>query len=524
MSLKKINLSNKGEVRERILSGLTKMLDLVGNTLGPAGLSVMIDRGTGEPLLVDDGRRVAENMKLDDPIEQMAVRVCYGVTRKTDEKVGDGTTTSMVLSHAILDNVFKEYLMSGIGSHANVNDIDAQIQKSKDEVIKMLEANTKQIKTQKELADVSSIVAGDSEIGKTIADMYWKLGKDGHISMEFNLLSEKIETEIVAGYRFSGGYAANWMINNALRKNWVAPDVDILITKKKILDVKEIEPIANIVGNRGKSYFVIIAHGFGENVLKFAYQNGTRKNSPFLLMCIKAPGRVEEAFKDMAVFTGGKYFSESDDLRTATKEDLGHVGSIEVTDDTTILIDGAGKKADVDKRIKEVEAEAILQKMPQFKQDRYERASALSSGVGVIRIGAPTNEERNWLKYKIEDAKHATKQAYKYGVVRGGGLAFKEISEKLPDSNILKKALMAPYQKLKDNAGGTFIVGKNITDPVSVEKAALEYACSAVSKLIRIGGAIAFTKPSLVEELGALINNKNASSEQDYGVQEDNDF
>jgi chaperonin GroEL len=504
----KENISNQGEVRSRVLSGIKKMADLIGLTLGPCGQSVIIERGTAEPLIVDDGRRVAENIKLKDPIEQMAVRTCYGVTRKTDEKVGDGTTTSMILTHAILDTISRDNIGVGIGINTNVSELDNRIKESKDEVIKLLDTKTKQIKTEKELKDVASTVAGDEKLGDIIGGMFWQLGKDGHISKEFNLLSEEIETEVVNGYRFSAGYAAPWMITNAIRRDCTVDDVDVLITKQKITDFEELVPISNIVGNSGKRKLLVIARGFGDNVLKHIYQNATRPQQPFVIIGVRAPARQEEAFKDMAIFTGAKFLNDGDDLKLATKEDLGYVHRTEITDDTTILIDGKGKKEDVAKRVKEVEAEANAQKLHQFKADRLERASALSGGVGVIKIGAPTNEERDWLKYKIEDTIYATKQAYKYGIIRGGGLTLKEISEKLPETNILKKALLAPYEKLKANAGGKLDVPKNVFDPVSVEKTALEMACSAVSKLIRIGGAIAYAPtPTLDEAMKKVVGN-----------------
>ena len=507
MSIKKINLSDEGNVRSRVASGIKKMSDLVGLTLGPAGRSILIERGVGEPLIVDDGRRVAENIKLDDPIEQLAVRVAYGVTRKTDEKVGDGTTTSMVLTNAILSEISKNHIAFGVGATVDVSDIDNQIQKGKKEVLDLLDKKAKQIKTEAELKEVASIVAGDKKLGDIIGGMYWQLGKDGHISMEFNLLTEEIETEVVKGYRFSGGYAAPWMITNPISKECILNDVDVIITKQKVTDFGELVNAANLIGSTGKHHMVIVAPKFSESVLKMIYQNATRKQQPFVIIAVRAPGRGEEALKDMAIFTGGKFFNEGDDLKEIRKEDFGYISRIELTDDTCILIEGKGNETDIKKRIKEVEAEAKLQKLPQFKADRYERASALSGGVGVIRIGAPTDEERNWLKYKIEDAVKATKQAYRSGIVAGGGMTLKKISEDLPEGHVLKEALNAPYETLKKNCGGKLTVGKNVIDPVAVEKAALEHACSAVSKLIRIGGAIAHTEPSLVDELGSMLRN-----------------
>jgi chaperonin GroEL len=513
--MKKINLSNENEVRERVATAIKKMTELVGMTLGPSGRSVIIER-PGEPLIVDDGRRVAENIKLDDPVGQLAVRVCYNVTRKTDEKVGDGTTTSMILTNAILSEIYNNFIsMGGIGKNVNLNEIDLRIQNSKNEIIKLLDESAKQVKTEKELIDVATISVGDAELGKIIGGIYYKLGKDGHITLEFNLLSNQIETEIVSGYRFSGGYAADWMISDSIKKICDISDTHVLISRSKLTDIQEILPITNVIANSGKNKMVIIAPQFSPSVLKHIYTNATRKNSPFFILCVRAPARTEEAYKDMAIYTGGKYFSENDDLKTATKEDIGYVSRIEVNEDTCILIEGKGKPEDIKKRVKEVEAEAKVQKIAQFKQDRLERASALSGGVGLIKIGAPTDEERNWLKYKIEDAKHATKHAYRDGIVKGGGLAFVEISEKLPDSNILKKAILAPHEKLKENAGGPFTIGKDVIDPVAVEKAALENACSAASKLIRIGGAITSTPGSLVDELERIIKRENQDLTED---------
>ena len=521
--MKKVNISDESVAREKVSSGINKMAELVGMTLGPNGRSVIIER-PGEPLIVDDGRRVAENMKLDDPVEQMAVRVCYAVTRKTDEKVGDGTTTSMILVAAILNEIYKKHLSFGVGVQTNVSDIDFEIRKAKDEIVERLNKMARQIKTEKDLIDVATIVSGDEGIGKTIGNMYHQLGKDGHISLEFNLISEQIETEVVPGYRFSAGYAADWMITDALRRNCILDDVEVLITKQKITDFKEqIAPIANMVGNAGKTRMVVIADKFAPSVLKNIYLNATRQAQPFVILAIRAPGRGVEAYKDMAIFTGGKFISADTDLKTITREDLGYVGRIEASDDTVILIDGKGSNTDVKSRLKEVEAEMKLQKLFQFKQDRLERMSALSGGVGVIKIGAPTDEERNWLKYKIEDAKHATKHAFREGVVAGGGTTFKAISEALPESNILKYAILAPYETLKKHAGGKFVVGKNVIDPVAVERTALEVACSAVSKLIRIGGAIAAKPKTDFEEALRVVVGSKGEEEDDMGIQDDND-
>ena len=439
--MRKINLSDSNIVREKILSGITKMNDLISQTLGPAGRSIIIERGLGEPLIVDDGRRVAENIKLDDPIEQLAVRVCYSVTRKTDEKVGDGTTTSLILAHALLKDVFENHIGFGVDSNKNVFDIDNQIKKDKEEILKELDKRSREVKTEKDLKNIANVIVNDKRLGDAIGGMYHKLGKEGHITHEFNHIGEEIETDLVPGYRFTGGYASPWMITNELRKECVLSDINVLVVKKKMTDFSEIMGICNQVANSsGKRNMVIIATGFDQSFLTQAYRN-VKKPVPFLVLCVRAPGRGKEAFKDMAVFTGGKYFEENDDLKNIDRSDLGYVNKIEVSEDITVLIGGKGKPADLKKRTAEINAEININPLPQFKKDRMERMSALNKGVGLIKIGAPTDEERNWWKYKIEDGIQGTRHAFQSGIIKGGGLAFKEISEKLSKSNILKKSL-----------------------------------------------------------------------------------
>ena len=480
---------------------------MVELTYGQFGRSVMIDRGTDTPLLIDDGRRVAENIHLDDPIEQMAVKVAYNVTKKTDEKAGDGTTTSAILTRAIMNTVSKERIGSGIGLSYNVSEIDNEIHATKTQVLALLDKEAKPIKTEKEIIDVATVITGSPDLGKIIGSMYWKLGKDGHISMEIDHLSEKITTEYVSGYRLQGGYAAPWMNNNPITKKFNASDVSILVTDQDVRDIDNITTACNVVVSKSKNILIVIAPSFDQSILKLAYDNATRANSPFFLICVKM--RNQETYKDIAVFTGAKCFTENDNIKESTLEHLGHVRAIEISEDTTILTDGHGAKKDIATYTQEVIAEAQKLKLAGLREEKHARVSAMTGNVGIIRIGAPTAEEREWLRYKIEDAKNATKHAMREGVVTGGGLTFKKISESLPDNNILKSALLAPYETLKANAGGKLVVGKNIFDAVVVEKAAIEYACSAASKLLRIGGAIAYKDtPTLDEAMKQFVKSE----------------
>ncbi len=501
--MEKLNLSDESLVREKVAGGIKKMYDLVSLTLGPVGRSVMIER-PGEPLIVDDGRRVAENIKFSDPVEQMAVRVCYWVTRKTDEKVGDGTTTSMCIVHGIV----KDNIAVGPGIVFDVAQLDRNIQIAKDEVVAALKKMAKPVKTEAELIEVATVVTGDKALGEMIGKMQYELGENGHISIEFNFVGETIETQLSKGYSFEGGNAT-LLVSDSLRKTITEDDVHVLLINQKVTDFSTLVPMINTVAQKGKNRLLIIAQSFSESVIKGIHEMASREKSPFIVWAIRAPGQTKESFKDMEAVTGGKCFQKENTLDLFVPNDLGYISKFEFEDDVCFFVDGGGKPEVVAKRIKEVEEEVKQAKVDVIKKGIKARLSALSSGHGVIKIGAPTNEERNWLKYKIEDAREAVKHALRSGVVQGGGMALKKVSDSLPDGNVLKNGILMPYETLKRNSGGKFTVPSSVKDPVAVEIAAVENACSAASKLLRIGGAIAYKPESLTDQLQKVLKNNN---------------
>lgn len=491
--MKKITLSDQNIVRQKVLSGINKMASIVAPTLGPNGGSVIMERGQ-EPVIIDDGRRIAENIVLEDQVEQMAVQVAYSVTKKTDEKAGDGTTTSMILTHAILKEAHEH--LKGIGQKASVSDIDTQIHQAKNEVLSLMDKEKKDIKTEKDLCSVATVISGDERIGKLVSSLYWELGKDGHISIEIDQIGEKIETETVRGYKLMGGYASPWMITNPLTKTFDAKDVSIFVTNQDITDPAQVEVPSNLVAKEGKPLILIVARSFSQSVIELAYANAKRPQQPFFVILVKP--RSEDQYKDLAVFSGATLFTENDNISSATIQDIGHVRSIEIGAENSTFIEGRGKKSVVEAHIKELEAERDKMKLSGLRQPFDQRISAIKGTAGVVKIGAPTDEERNWLKYKVEDTIHGTKHALKEGIIPGGGLTFKKISDSLPDTNILKKPLLAPYETLRNN--GVTKVGKDVFDAIVSQKAALEYACSAVSKLVRITGAIAILPIPTLDE------------------------
>jgi chaperonin GroEL len=505
MEIIKENNHNTEDVRKRVLAGVEKMNDMISPSFGPSGLSAIVQQSNGEASLFDDGRRTAEAIKLEDKLSHLAARICYNITKKTDERVGDGTTTSTILAYNILKEIFNNHLISGAGvvDKGDVRLIDEKLQSEKDEVVSQLRKMATEVKTEKQLIDVAYTISNNKRTGEMVGSMMFQIGKDGHINLEFDTINEKISSEVVSGYRFSGGYAARWMISNEIRRVADMRDLDVLVVHKKLTDYTEVERIINQVANKGKSNMVIIALGFDASVIDFLHKQASRPNQPFGTLAIKSPGQNEAAFNDMAVFTGCKVIGKNDDLSSVFFENLGFVDHIFTTEDTTVMSGGKGDERDIKKRIKEVEAELKSQPVHQLKASRLERISSLNSGVGLIKIGAPTLDEMGWLKHNIEDAKYATKCAFKDGIVQGGGMAYKKIADKMEEGSILKNPLNAPYEVLKKNTPN-FKVGKDVIDPVAVEIAALEYAVSAVSKLMRVGVAITMKPESVLENLKRL--------------------
>lgn len=514
---KKINLSNENLVKEKILNAAQKCAELAGMTLGPDGKSVIIEKGIGEPLIVDDGRRTLENIQLEDSVEQLVVRTLSEITKKTDEKVGDGTTTSIILAYAILKNVFHNRMKSGgiLDSGASVSKIDKELKESLDLVLKKLEEKRKEVTTEQQLIDVAKVSVGDEKLGEIIGKMYWQLGKDGHITLEYDTNSEEVTTEIIPGFRFNAGLAKRWMMTNQLRQEAFLKESFVLISDQRDLNIEDLKIICSELQNSGRKCLTVIAPKFSEHFINSALK--TLESAGFLILCVRAPSLHEEHFKDLAIWSGGKVFTDKDDVKSCSKKDLGFVESLTVShEDGAHLVGGIGDKENIKKRVEEVKAEMNDQKVFALKQLRLERISALSGGAGVIKIGAPTIEEMGWLKHKIEDAKFATKYAYREGVVLGGGMTFKQISEELPENNILKESLLAPYNQLKKNSGGEFEVKDNVLDSFLVEKSALQIAISAVSKLIRVGGAIASKpKKDFEESLSELIKKVTPSQVED---------
>lgn len=513
------------EARMALKNGIDKVADAVKITLGPRGRNVVLDRGYGAPTITNDGVSIAKDITLPNKFENMGAEIIKEVATKTNEIAGDGTTTAVVLTQAIVAEGIKQTTMG-----VNAMGIKLGIEAAKNEVVSALKALAKPIKSKAEIMQVATISAESAELGRIIADTIDKVGKDGVVTVEESQ-SFGVESEIVEGMEFDKGYVSPYMVTNPDRMEAEYRDVAILLTDAKISSIKEIVPLLEKLAQSGKKELVIIADDVDGEALATFVLNKMRGG--FSVLAVKAPGygdRKKEMLGDIAVTTGATVISEELGLKLENAElgMLGKVSKVIATKDKTIIAGGKGKKADILERVATLKAQ-IKQVENKYDSEKLEeRIAKLSGGVAVIKVGAATETEMKYLKLKIEDAVNATKAAIDEGIVAGGGTALIRASEvargKMKKSNsgnfdaeykvgweLLLKALDAPLRQIAINAGkddGAVIVEKvrtakgnagydavkdeivpdmllaGIIDPVKVTRSGVERAASAAAILL----------------------------------------
>jgi chaperonin GroEL len=525
---------SSNEAREKILSGVDKLADIVKVTLGPKGRNVILDKGYGSPTITNDGVTIAKEISLEDKYENVGASLMQEVAEKTNEIAGDGTTTATVLAQAIL-NQWKE-----LKNQSDVLSVKRGIDKAVAFVVEELKKLKKDVQTSEEIAQVGTISSLDPEVGKLIAEAMKDVGKDGVITVEEGQ-TMGLEKEVVKGMRFDKGYISAYMMTNPERMEAVWEDPYILITDKKISSVQEILPILEKVAQSGKKDLVIIADDVEGEALTTFVVNKLR--GTFNVLAIKAPGfgdRRKEILADIATLTGGTVISDELGLKleNSTIEQLGKARKVLATKDNTTIIDGAGNKKDIENRIIHIRNELKNSTSDYEKEKLQERLARLSGGVAVIKVGAATETEMKEKKFKIEDALNATKAAVEEGIIPGGGAALAKIAPKLEQlaeevTNservgvmIIRRAIEAPLKQIASNAGlnensvlaevqkeeadmgfdfGGFdpnnwksgiknLISAGIIDPVKVTRTALQNAASISGELLTTE-AIVVDKP-----------------------------
>ncbi len=516
MSAKELKFSQ--EARNSILNGVNILADAVKVTLGPKGRNVVIEKSFGAPNITKDGVTVAKEIELSDKFENMGAQMVREVASKTNDDAGDGTTTATVLAQAI----FREGAKI-VAAGLNPMDVKRGIDKAVEAVIAELKKLAKPIKDQKEIAQVGTISANnDPNIGKIIAEAMEKVGKEGVITVEESKTSETT-LDVVEGMQFDRGYLSPYFVTNPDKMEAILDNPFILIYDKKISSMKDLLPTLEKVVQKNKPLMIIAEEVEGEALATLVVN---KLRGTIHVCAVKAPGfgdRRKEMLQDLAVLTGGTVISEDlgHKLEQVRLEDLGQARKITVDKDNTTIVDGAGKKGEVETRVKTIRAQIAETTSDYDREKLQERLAKLHGGVAVINVGAATEVEMKEKKARVEDALNATRAAVEEGIVPGGGTALlraSKVLETLKGTNaeqqagiaIVKRAIEEPLRQISFNAGleGSIVVDKvtnntnpawgfnaltetyedllaaGVIDPAKVSRCALQNAASVASLML----------------------------------------
>jgi chaperonin GroEL len=503
--------------RHTLLRGIEKLAKAVKATLGPSGRNVILDKKYGSPTITKDGVTVAKEIELEDPYENMGAQLVREVASKTSDVAGDGTTTATILA----ESIYREGLRN-VTAGANPTSLQRGIMKGVDAIVEELKKLSKKVSDRTEIAQVATVSANwDKTIGEIIADAMDKVGKDGTITVEE---AKSIETtlEVVEGMQFDKGYLSPYFVTNAEAMEAVLENAYILIYEKKISSLKDLLPLLEKVAKAGRPLLIIAEDVEGEALATLV----VNKLRGTLQVCaVKAPGfgdRRKAMLEDIAVLTGGRLISEDlgIKLENIKLEDLGRAKRITIDKENTTIVEGEGKKADIQGRVAQIRRQIEETTSDYDSEKLQERLAKLAGGVAVINVGAATETEMKEKKARVEDALHATRAAVEEGIVPGGGVAFLRTQKALdnikdlePDEKvgvaIVRRAIEEPTRQLADNAGRegalvveevkkrkgnegydvaadeyTDLVKAGIVDPTKVTRTALQNAASIAGLLL----------------------------------------
>ena len=515
------------DARKALAAGVDAVANTVKVTLGPKGRNVVLDKSFGSPLITNDGVSIAKEIELKDPYENMGAQLVREVASKTNDVAGDGTTTATVLAQAIVTEGLKN-----LEAGANPIILRKGIKKAVEAAVESIQKQSSKVKGKDQIAKVAGISAGDSAVGEMVADAMEKVSKDGVITIEESKTMQT-ELDLVEGMEFDRGYISAYMSTDMEKMEANLDDPYILITDKKISNIQDILPLLEQIVKTGAK-LLIIAEDIEGEALTTLIVNKLR--GTFNVVAVKAPGygdRRKEMLKDIAILTGGEVISEEVglDLKDATIEQCGRAKSVKVGKDKTTLVEGLGKKKEINDRIAQIRGQIEATTSEFDKEKLQERLAKLSGGVAVIRVGAATETEMKEAKLRMEDALNATRAAVEEGVISGGGSAYihaqaavEKVVEKLEGdektgARIVLKALEAPMYTIAYNAGleGAVIVNKvkesklnfgfdaykeeyvnmmdaGIIDPAKVARTALQNAASVAASLLTTESVVAEIK------------------------------
>jgi chaperonin GroEL len=513
------------EARDKMLRGVDTLANAVKVTLGPKGRNVVLDKSFGAPRITKDGVTVAKEIELDDKFENMGAQMVREVASRTNDQAGDGTTTATVLAASIVREGCK-----AVAAGMNPMDLRRGIDLAVDAVVEHLKANSKKVTSNDEIAQVGTISAnGDAEIGRFLSEAMKKVGNEGVITVE-EAKSLETELEVVEGMQFDRGYISPYFVTNAEKMRVEMEDPYILIHEKKLSNLNELLPLLEAVVQSSKPLLIIAEDVEGEALATLVVN---KLRGGLKVAAVKAPGfgdRRKAMLEDIAILSGGQVVSEDlgIKLETVTLAMLGRAKKVVIEKENTTVIDGAGKKKDIEGRVAQIKQQIEETTSDYDKEKLQERLAKLAGGVAVIRVGGATEVEVKEKKDRVDDALHATRAAVEEGILPGGGVALLRATEalkRLRPSNedqkhgveIVRKAIQSPARQIAINAGedGSVIVGKvlekdqynygfdaqnaeygnlvskGIIDPTKVVRSAIQGAASVAGLLITTEAMVA---------------------------------
>ena len=506
------------EARNALVRGIDKLANTVKITMGPKGRNVVLDKKYGAPLITNDGVTIAKEIELSDAAENMGAQLVREVATKTNDAAGDGTTTATLLAQALIHEGMKN-----VTAGANPMVLRKGIFKAVDAAVAELKRQAKAVSGTEDIARVGAVSAGDEAIGRLIADAMDKVTADGVITVEESKSAETY-SEVVEGMQFDRGYLSPYLATDTDKMEAVLDDALILITDKKISNIQDILPLLEQIVQSGKKLLIIAEDVEGEALTTLVLN---KLRGTFTVVAVKAPGfgdRRKEMLRDIAILTGGEVITSELglELKDASVAQLGRARQVKVNKENTIIVDGAGDKAQIADRVNQIRQALEITTSEFDKEKLLERLAKLAGGVAVIKVGAATEVEMKEKKLRIEDALNATKAAVEEGIVAGGGAALVGVmkavdavvasleGDERTGALIVSKALVAPMKQIADNAGldGAVIISKirdtekvgygfdaynetycdmleaGIVDPVKVTRSALQNAASIAATVL----------------------------------------
>ncbi|ANZ58472.1 chaperonin GroL [Fructilactobacillus lindneri] len=522
------------DARSSMLKGVDKLADTVKTTMGPKGRNVVLEETAGDPTITNDGVTIAKSISLPDHFQNMGAKLVSEVASKTNDVAGDGTTTATVLTQAIVKEGMKN-----VTAGANPVGVRRGIEKATETAVASLHNMSHKVENKDDIAQIASISSASKKVGSLIAEAMEKVGKDGVITIED---SKGVDTslDVVEGMEFDRGYMSQYMVTDQEKMEADLDNPYILITDKKINNMQDIMPLLQSVVEQGRS-LLIIADDIGGEVLPTLVLNKMR--GTFNVVAVKAPGfgdRRKAQLQDIAVLTGATVISDDLglELKDTTVDQLGQANKVNVTKDTTTIVEGKGNQDAIAKRVAEIKTQ-IAAATSDFDKDKLqERLAKLAGGVAVVKVGAATETELKERKYRIEDALNATRAAVEEGFVPGGGTAYINIlkdvaaikaeGDEQTGVDIVLRALESPVKQIAENAGvdgavivdhlkqekpgigynaatGKFedMIAAGVVDPTKVSRSALQNAAS-VSSLLLTTEAVVADKPEEKDDTPAM--------------------